>query len=697
MKRTVIAGAAVAVLLAACSNGAATSSETVIVGSTPLSLSSNETAPTIPALTEADAITQNTIQTAIDNAARGCDSLDTARCLLPFPSNAYTQPDTASDTGLRVAMPAGSLAENADGVTIDLSEWNRNDGFSPNTPLLTLLPGLDADTSNLPSWTDIGASLAPDSTVVLVDTDTGERVPLWAEIDAHAASDEERLLTIRPAISLPEGHTFAVGLRGMLTADRSYIEPSASFLVFRDNLATGIEEIEYRRSAMDTTIAALEAAGVARADLQLAWGFTVASTRNISERMLHIRDDALATLGDASPAYTITAVTPNSADDISMQIEGTYTVPNYLTGDGGPGQSFNYPSNDLDALPAQNGTIEAPFVCNISVATMNSTEPAHLVEYGHGLLGDHKEIDAGNVRAMSNEHNVVHCATKWAGMSEDDVANAAATLGEFSNFNTMADRLQQGVLNQIFLGRLMTRAGGLGDDPNFRRADGTPLVDTSHLDYDGNSQGGIMGAMLAAVSPDIERAVLGVPGMNYSLLLPRSVDFDTYEAIFEPAYPSDLDRLMILAATQMLWDRGEGAGYVQHLTADPYPSTPVKTVLLDVAFGDHQVTPLSALVEARTIGATIHQPLAAAGRWPEVEPGWGLEPTTYPSSGSAIIVWDSGMTPMPVENLAPRDGDDSHEDPRRDPDVRTQKASFLFDDTLVDVCNATACTADHNP
>ena len=52
------------------------------------------------------------------------------------------------------------------------------------------------------------------------------------------------------------------------------------------------------------------------------------------------------------------------------------------------------------------------------------------------------------------------------------------------------------------------------------------MIDTAHLDYDGNSQGGIMGLMLAAVSPDIERAVLGVPGMNYSLLLPRSVDFD---------------------------------------------------------------------------------------------------------------------------------------------------------------------------
>jgi hypothetical protein len=251
------------------------------------------------------------------------------------------------------------------------------------------------------------------------------------------------------------------------------------------------------------------------------------------------------------------------------------------------------------------------------------------------------------------------------------------------------------VLNQIFLGRLMIRDGGLNSVPELVRADGGQLFDTAHLDYDGNSQGGIMGLMLTAVSPDIERSVLGVPGMNYSLLLPRSVDFDDYELVFKPAYPSDLDRTLILGFTQMLWDRGEGAGYVQHVTADQYPGTPAKQVLLDVALGDHQVTELSALIEARTLGITIHRPVAADGRWAEVEAGWGLESTVYPSSGSAIIIWDSGMTPIPLENLAPREGDDPHSDPRNDADVRRQKAAFLFEDTLIDVCDAKACLADH--
>jgi len=515
---------------------------------------------------------------------------------------------------------------------------------------------------------------------------------------------------IHPAVALPEGRTYVVALRNLVGTDGDVLAAGPVFQAYRDALTTEIPEIEARRAAMEANLDALDAAGVARDDLYLAWDFTTASTEGMAGRMLAIRDAALTLLGEAAPTMTVTSVTRtgdlDQPETIAIQVVGTFTVPNFLTGDGGPGNAFHYDvdtADEPDALPTVNPdapTREAPFLCNISDATVAGSEPAHLVQYGHGLLGRHTEINASNVRAMSNEHNVVHCATKWAGMSEDDIGNAATTLAEFSNFATLADRLQQGLLDQIYLGRLMLHPGGLAALPEFQFADGTPLIDTSELDYDSNSQGGIMGLALIAVSPDIDRAVLGVPGMNYSLLLPRSVDFDTYEAIMEPAYPSTFDRTLLISLIQMLWDRGEGAGYVQHVTSDNYPGVDPVPTLLHVAYGDHQVSQLSALIEARTLGAAIHQPVAAEGRWAEVDPGWGLSPLAYGAAGggtagSAIVVWDSGMEPIPFENVPPGVGDDSHEDPRADPDVRIQKAAFLFDAELVDVCGAQACTADH--
>jgi hypothetical protein len=312
--------------------------------------------------------------------------------------------------------------------------------------------------------------------------------------------------------------------------------------------------------------------------------------------------------------------------------------------------------------------------------------------YGHGLLGSRDEVEAGNIADFVREHQVAFCATDWIGMSEDDVGNAVSILGEVGEFPTLADRLQQGILNTLFLGRLMLHEDGLVSAPEFQGPDG-PRLDADELAFDANSQGGIMGGAATAVAQDWTRAVLGVPGMNYSLLLRRSVDFDTYAAILDPAYPDPVEQGLGISIIQMLWDRGENNGYAQHLTSDPYAGTPEHQVLLNVAFGDHQVTMWSAEIMARTIGATAHQPALADGRHPDTEPLWGLEATGFPSSGSALVYWDSGAAVPPTVNHPPRDGVDPHEDPRADPANRSQKFAFLWDDELIDVCGGEPCTA----
>ena len=91
--------------------------------------------------------------------------------------------------------------------------------------------------------------------------------------------------------------------------------------------------------------------------------------------------------------------------------------------------------------------------------------------------------------------------------------------------------------------------------------------------------------------------------MNYSTLLRRSVDFDQYAQVLYANYPNELERPLILSLIQTLWDRGEANGYAHHMTRDPYADTPPHTVLMHVAFGDHQVANVAAEVQARTIGA----------------------------------------------------------------------------------------------
>ncbi|MGS2620035.1 hypothetical protein ACVCAH_37030, partial [Micromonospora sp. LZ34] len=101
-------------------------------------------------------------------AAHGdCDPIDPTACLLPFPNDYFTVPDPASPTGKRVRFAAFSMPANVHGTPINPAEWNRQDGFSPGSPILVHVPGLDAAATGIAPVTDIGRSLAPDAPIVL--------------------------------------------------------------------------------------------------------------------------------------------------------------------------------------------------------------------------------------------------------------------------------------------------------------------------------------------------------------------------------------------------------------------------------------------------------------------------------------------------------------------------------------------------
>jgi hypothetical protein len=627
-----------------------------------------------------------------------CDPLDPRHCLLPFPSDTFTEPDSGTDTGLRIRLAREGTPTNQEGVQIDTTEWNRNDGFSPGSQILTHVPGIELAQTGAAPITDIAASLAEDAPIVVLDVDANERIPHWAELDSTVGSDANRVLFVRPAKNLREGHRHVVALRRLRDASGAVLPAGDVFRAYRDRLRTDVEAIESRRERYEQVFADLAANGVDRdEDLFLAWDFTVASERNLTERVLKMRDDAFASLGDAAPAFAVANVEENLDDRVARRISGTFQVPLYLTGGGAPGSRIQY---GADGLPSRNGDYTAAFLCVVPHAALAGPDgaavPARPAVYGHGLLGSEREASAGNVRSMANEHNFVFCATKWIGMSEEDIGNAVSILGELGRFPTLADRLQQGMLNALFLGRLMIHPDGLGSHPAFQGSDGRSVIDGRELFYDGNSQGGIMGGAVTAIAIDWTRAVLGVPGMNYSVLLHRSVDWDTYAAIYQPAYPDELERTLGLHLIQMLWDRGEANGYAHHLTDDPLPGTPAHEVLLHVAFGDHQVAQATAEIESRTIGARIHAPAVAPGRLADVTPFWGIPAIeSYPYDGSAIVIWDSGAPAPPLVNQPPREGEDPHEDPRADPEARVQKSEFLrTDGAVVDVCGGAPCTAD---
>jgi hypothetical protein len=661
----------------------------------------------------------------LEGSCTPCDFLDPSDCLFPFPSDYFTIADPTTDSGRRVHLTNASMPRNVGGVPIESSDYNWNDGFSPGVTMLTHVPNVDLAMTGAVPITDIERSQDTDAPIVVVNATTLAHHLIWAEVDSNAGSPATRTVIIHPAVSLDEGTRYIVALRNMKDATGALLTPNADFLAYRDNTPLVDTEKEDRRAHMEDLFATLAAAGIPRADLYLAWDFTVSSSRSMTERLLFMRDDSFARLGSAAPAFVVTNVFHHSclsgsnpygacetnADcggggvcdtastgvdgNIFRRVVGTYQVERYVDSTTPPARLVL----DGNGIPVHQATPQpASFVCNIPRAALPDADgpavPARASIYGHGLLGNNTEVNAGNVKAMANEHNFVFCATKWIGMSNEDIPNAITILQNFSNFPTLTDRLQQAMVNQLFLARLMIHGDGFVSDPAFQDASGNPVIDTSDVFYDGNSQGGIFGGTVMAIAQDITRGVLGVPGMNYSLLLTRSSDWALYAAIMYPAYPNELQRPLVIALAQMLWDRSDPNGYAHHMTTDPLPNTPPHKVLIHAAFGDHQVANVATEIEARTIGAAIHQPALAAGRHSDVNPYFGIPAIAYPFDGSALIVWDSGAATPPTTNTAPSTGADPHEDPRADPDARQQKSDFLqTGGAVVDVCAGAPCTA----
>ena len=608
-------------------------------------------------------------------------------CLLPFPSDALTVDDSTSATGRRVALPASQMPVNSGGVVVDVSRQNRADGFSPGSAGLVLIPGVDPAGSSLPPVTDIAQSIADGSGSVVVDATTGDRWPHWAELDSNATDPERQGLFVRPAVNYPDGHRIVIGLRNLVDESGAAIEPTDTFRAFRDRLESDVAEVEARRPAMERVFADLEAAGVARDELVIAWEFTVISTESLTGPLVHMRDDAFAILGDDAPSFTVDAVNRDD-DDTYTYIEGTYEVPLYLTDDGSSGNGLNL-VGDSD-LPEVNGTWNSVYRCMIHDNT-TSAEPGGGVVYGHGLLGTRNQVTSAGPRLLAEHHNHVICGTDLIGMADEDVGNALRALGDLSTFSTLSDRLLQGQLNTLFLGRLMRHENGFVAHEAFRDTDDKALLDTEQLAYYGISQGGIMGPVSTAVSTDWDRGVFGVPGINYSTLLNRSVDFDTYQLVLDPAYPDKLEQAQLLLLIQMLWDRGEGNGYVNHYT-DPLDGLNEKFGLLHGALGDHQVANVAMDVMARSMGASVVWPAVGDGRSADVEPFWGLPRIeSYPFEGSATDMWDSGQPVPPIENTVPQEGTDPHEDPRRHLVAVEQIDAFLRTGTVTDVCGGEPC------
>ena len=478
--------------------------------------------------------------------AASCDFIgaqDGSLCLMPFPDDYYTVKDSSTATGRRVNLTDAAMPQNVDNTPVSAAPYNLNDGFSPGQVITLRVPGLDtpealANTNPIP-LNDLSRNESQDSKepIVVIDAATNKRVPIWVELDSNATSPAGTALLIHGATQFEAGHRYIVAMRKLKDSAGNKLSAPEGFRYYRDDLPSNEDAITSQSKRFENMFRSLRKAKIKRHNLYLAWDFTVASDENIAGRLLHMRDDAFAQLGDTNlsdgvvqgnaPAFSIDSVVedPNPGQIQRADhghVHGALLPDQQLRGAGGHG-----PRRGRQPDPARHLRGELRLHHPRCGDRVLAGRPSL---YGHGLLGSAGEVGSSPQRSLAQAHNFVFCATDEIGFASEDIPNTIGILQNLGRFPELTDRVQQGLLNELYLGRLMDNDGGFVSDAAFH-ADGAtlaspPVIDTSKLYYDGNSQGGILGGALTAVSPDFTRASLGVPAMGYSTLLTRSIDFD---------------------------------------------------------------------------------------------------------------------------------------------------------------------------
>jgi hypothetical protein len=619
-------------------------------------------------------------------APGSCDVVVPENCLLPFPSNFFTKADAGSPTGRLLNFSPDAFPPNSKGARAYSPDFNTYDGFSPAPQILTYIA--DISLTGLATQGNDGRSIEADSPTLIIDAETGEKQPHWVELDQQVLGRKDdpsvQMLYIRPSKKLAWGRRYIVALRNLKNSKGATVESSAAFTAIRDKTPTNEPGIEARRPAIDAVLNTLDGFGIARESVNLAWDFTTMSEGRATKRLIKMADEMIDLMPAAGPAYSykledVDIRDPSKDSQTYMVMRGTFDVPLFLSSE----TRGDRLALGEDGLPTALDDKGVPRTAKVEfwvqVPQSARTTPAKLVHLGHGLLQSADQVTLGSRRGFSARNNAILFATDWWGLASDDLGFLATELLQnIDNFPAIVERIMQGIVNQIALDYVMQ--GAFADDP-LMNPDNKPLYDKSKVYYWGHSLGGINGIPYVALSPKVERAIIGAAGFPFPLLLERSVAFKPFLAIFDTSYPKKMDQLIGLQVLGLPWTEAEPTGFVDHLIESPFDGRPQRRVFSYMTKNDDLVTNLSSESYFRTIGLKQVEPVNRTT--------WGLDSIAGPVEGSAFFDFDTQRNdpPVPSGNTGAGAQNGAHDYPSVDELLQKMQADFLYTGTITNLCD----------
>jgi hypothetical protein len=601
--------------------------------------------------------------------AEECNPLGGDGCLYPWPSMAYVDDDGTSATGFRLNLLPEAMPTNIDDVSVDPALYNRWDGFTTMGVILARFPGgVSAD--GLPPSTDPDVSLSADSSILLIDLDTGMRHPFFAEVDMNVTDPAQRTLIIRPLMRLTPGGHYGVAIRDTVkSAAGGPIAVPPAFAAARDGARYDHPLFEKATRNFPALFAAIEAQGVTRDHVVLAWDFVTASDEFLTSDMTAMVTTAKAQVGVNGANITFVAEEEPAGGSFRRMV-GTFTSPNFLT-NGEVDSSIL--RRDANGTPSVMGFRDANFAAVIPQCVTTQPLPRPTILFGHGLFGSAADyLDDDLVLDIAEDFCFVVVAGDFIGLTMRQLALAPLAANDVNQAPWITDKLMQSIVDFISLEQAMR--GPMLNAPEFRYM-GDPVMDPDRIYYLGGSLGGTMGNVFMAYDENIRRGVLAVPGSNWSLLFERSAAWTILEGAARGAYPDPTHNQMLIALMGMTFEPVDALVTAKKVPIAEGPDA--RHVLLWYALGDSLVTNLATEMVAREMGLPV--------TGPSVKAPWGLTITEDPVTSGVTIV-DQHRLPLPTGLNTPEEDNGTHSNCNRLPALLREAQDFILTDTITHPC-----------
>lgn len=572
-----------------------------------------------------------------------------------FPDDYYTVEDSATRTGIRVAMVPGvdlMIDENVDDYSNSFDDISTLDGFG-TTGGITLRMSGPIDETTLPMGGD--GSGRPEASVVLVDLDADPMTFVdfeWTTV-VEDNNDHSITLVLSPVGPLEPKRRYGVAVTTRLRDPAGLcIKPSDTM---KRVIAGKHESPRFERlgSRMEGFVQALTEAGTITGpgDLTAAVVFTTQSTYETSMEVAgQIRETSyeLTPVG-ACVDHSLYRVCEGELDADDFRVDGRGVD------DDNPAPQRGYTLSVTTWLPT------------------TGTGPFPTLIFGHGLGGDRSQ--AGRLAQYAAPIGVATVAIDAVKHgdhpdqpeSSEQLFSLLEFFGISIDFNppldgiALRDNFRQSTYDRLQL--LEAIRPGVDVD-----GDGQVDLSVDQLGYLGVSLGGLMASEFLALAPEVGVALIVVPGAKVGGIIQHG-DMMSLVVDIMRGTADDGQVARFFPMLQAIIDRGDPGAYTRHVVQQRLPGFDGNTpqVLMQMVLNDEVVPNVSNLAFAQglavplvgdallPIAGTSHEPslpvsgniatgvTAGVFQFDVVPDGTGLEPATHDNIADSEVGLDQSM------------------------------------------------------